>query len=122
MHISSLNEIFKGKPYPTAENFRQISARLHIDSHIVIKWFRQKRIEKKAEALNQAKNNTVDAKSESTPPVKRDKNNIITEQQEQALQATLVRTKNPTHQDYKALVSATGLSRLKIQRWFNFQK
>ena len=122
MHISSLNEIFKGKPYPTAENFRQISARLHIDSQIVIKWFRHKRIEKKVEALNQAKNNTVDAKSESTPPVKRDKNNIITEQQEQALQATLVRTKNPTHQDYKALVYATGLSRLKIQRWFNFQK
>jgi hypothetical protein len=119
-HVSALNEIYNSKPYPTAENFKQIGDRLGLERQVVIQWFRKRRAEKQAESTT----NQVDKRSESKPQfnVSGDQNNMITAEQERSLQEILARTKNPTHQDYKALVISTGLSRLKIERWFNFQK
>jgi len=117
-HVSALNEIYNSKPYPTAENFKQISDRLGLERQIVIQWFRKRRAENHAENTTQVEKR-VDNKSLT---ISADQNNMITAEQETSLQAILSRTKNPTHQDYKALVISTGLSRLKIERWFNFQK
>ena len=118
-HISALNEIFNSKPYPTAENFKQISDRLGSERQLVIQWFRKRRAENHAENTTQVE---MRAKTNSPLTISADQNNMITAEQERSLQAILARTKNPTHQDYKALVISTGLSRLKIERWFNFQK
>merc|ERR1719153_615120 len=120
-HITALNEIFRAKPNPTAENFRQIAERLGIEKPIIINWFRKKRTEAQAEMR------TVDDRGKHQSQVKAalnttaDKNDIMTEEQVTALQLVLARTKTPSHSDYKSLVRATGLSRLKIERWFNFQ-
>jgi len=118
-HISALKEIFKSKPYPTAENFRQISDRLGLERQVVIQWFRKRRSENHAGNTHQVEKR-AETKSPLTIPA--DQSNMITMEQERSLQEILTRTKNPTHQDYKALVISTGLSRLKIERWFNFQK
>jgi len=123
-HISTLNDIFKSKPYPSSENFKQIADRLGIEKQLIVNWFRKRRIEKQTEIENEVKNNDGDQKSQPKAPVNvsADKNDIITEDQERSLQAVLARTKTPTHQDYKGLVRTTGLNRLKIERWFNFHK
>jgi len=113
-HISALNEIFKSKPYPTAENFKQISDRLGLERQLVIQWFRKRRAEKTTPVKR--------ATTKSPLTNSADQNNMITAEQERSLQEILAKTKNPTHQDYKTLVISTGLSRLKIERWFNFQK
>ena len=121
-HITALNEIFRAKPNPTSENFRQIADRLGIERQMIINWFRKKRSEAQGEVK------TGDDKVKHQPQVKAavnttaDKNDIMTEDQVTALQLVLARTKTPSHSDYKSLVRATGLSRLKIERWFNFHK
>ena len=48
-HISALNRIFNSKPYPTEENFKQISGSLRLEKKLVIQWFRRRRAEKESD-------------------------------------------------------------------------
>jgi len=120
-HTNALNEIFNFNPNPTSENFKQIAERLGIGRQIIINWFKKKRISAStlAERKSVAKDNSDERRSEVESPTD---NDIISADQERSLQLVLAKTKTPTNKDYQALVRATGLSRLKIERWFNFHK
>lgn len=120
-HMTALNEIFRAKPNPSAENFKQIAERLGIERQIIVNWFKKKRSESQTE-LKTSEEVRHSPLVKSSVNSSADKNDIMTEDQVRALQLVLARTKAPSHQDYKALVRATGLSRLKIERWFNFHK
>jgi len=119
-HITALTEIFRAKPNPTAENFRQIADRLGIEKQLIINWFRKKRTEPEVRTCDDRGKHQTQVKAAVNTTA--DKNDIMTEDQVTALQLVLARTKTPSHSDYKSLVRATGLSRLKIERWFNFHK
>ena len=110
--ISTLIDIFKSKPYPSSENFRQIADRLGSEKQLIVNWFRKRRIEKQAEVESDVKNNDVDRQSQPNAPVNvsADKNDIITEDQERFLQAVLARTKTPTHQN-AVLISTNEILR-----------
>jgi len=121
-HVTALNEIFRAKPNPTSENFRQIADRFGMEKQMIINWFRKKRTEAQGEARTDDDRGKHQTHVKAAVNTTADKNDIMTEDQVTALQLVLARTKTPSHSDYKSLVRATGLSRLKIERWFNFHK
>ena len=121
-HVTALNEIFRAKPNPTAENFQQIAERLGIERQLINNWFKKRRIEAQSAEVRSGDSGRHQSQVKAAINTTADKNDIMTEDQVTALQLVLARTKTPSHSDYKSLVRATGLSRLKIERWFNFHK
>jgi len=105
MQVNALNEEFNSKHNPTTtQQYQMIAERLMLDEKTVYEWFEQRR-------RSLYDRNLLTSEF----------NNIITDDQESALQSVLSRTSKPSEADLKNLISMTGLSRLNIERWFNFQ-
>jgi len=127
VQISSLEDIMTKRPYPSTENFQQMSTKLGIDKEVIVKWFRKRRIEKQQEEEKRKSDekraeelkSTLNANNVKTEP-KSDKKDY-TERQEKALKKFWIGNKTPNTRQYRTLMKSTSLSRTMLEKWFKDQ-